>query len=53
MLLGLASAVILWPESHGIHDHILLFQISDYPNLEDHLHLIFHDVTILLAFDEQ
>jgi hypothetical protein len=33
-LLGLASAVILKSESRGTHDHILLFQIWDSPNLE-------------------
>jgi hypothetical protein len=30
----LASAVILGPESHGTHDHILLSQIRVSPNLE-------------------
>jgi hypothetical protein len=35
MLLVLASAVILKSESHGTHDHILLSQIPDSPNLED------------------
>jgi hypothetical protein len=35
LLLGLASAVILRSESRGIHDHILLSQIRDSPNLED------------------
>jgi hypothetical protein len=30
----LASAVILRSESHGTHDHILLSQIRDSPNLE-------------------
>jgi hypothetical protein len=34
LLLVLASAVILGPESRGIHDHILLSQIRDLPNLE-------------------
>jgi hypothetical protein len=34
LLLGLASAVILRSESRGIHDHILLSQIRDSPNLE-------------------
>jgi hypothetical protein len=34
MLLVLASAVIHRAESRGIHDHILLFQIRDPPNLE-------------------
>jgi hypothetical protein len=31
---GLASAVILRSESRGAHDHILLSQIRDFPNLE-------------------
>jgi hypothetical protein len=31
---GLASAVILRSESRRAHDHILLFQIRDSPNLE-------------------
>jgi hypothetical protein len=34
LLLVLASAVILGPESCGIRDHILLSQIRDSPNLE-------------------
>jgi hypothetical protein len=34
---GLASAVILGSESRGPHDHILLSQISDSPNLEDQI----------------
>jgi hypothetical protein len=34
VLLGLASAVILRSESRGTHDHILLSQIRDSPNLE-------------------
>jgi hypothetical protein len=34
LLLTLASAVILRSESRGTHDHILLSQIWDYPNLE-------------------
>jgi hypothetical protein len=34
MLLALASAVILRSESRGSHDHILLFQIRDFSNLE-------------------
>jgi hypothetical protein len=29
LLLTLANAVILWSESHGIHGHILLYQIRD------------------------
>jgi hypothetical protein len=33
-MLVLASAVILRSESHGTHDHILLSQIRDSPNLE-------------------
>jgi hypothetical protein len=35
LLLDLASAVILRSESCGTHDHILLSQIRDSPNLED------------------
>jgi hypothetical protein len=34
LLLVLASAVILISESRGTHNHILLFQIRDSPNLE-------------------
>jgi hypothetical protein len=34
LLVVLASAVILASESRGIHDHILLSQIQDSPNLE-------------------
>jgi hypothetical protein len=34
-LLALAKAVILRSESRGTHDHILLSQIRDCPNLED------------------
>jgi hypothetical protein len=34
LLLGIASAVTLGSESHGTHDHILLSQISNWPNLE-------------------
>jgi hypothetical protein len=34
LLLVLASAVILGSESLGIHDHILLSQIRDSPNME-------------------
>jgi hypothetical protein len=34
LLLVLASAIILKSESRGTHDHILLFQIRDFPNLE-------------------
>jgi hypothetical protein len=33
-LLALASAVILGSESRGTHDHILLSQIRDSPNME-------------------
>jgi hypothetical protein len=35
LLLALASAVILGSESSGIHYHILLPQIRDFPNLDD------------------
>jgi hypothetical protein len=34
LLLALASAVIVRPESRGTHDHILLSQIRDSTNLE-------------------
>jgi hypothetical protein len=34
LLLTLASAVILRSESRGTHDHILMSQIRDSPNLE-------------------
>jgi hypothetical protein len=34
LLLVLASAVILSSESRGIHNHILLSQIRESPNLE-------------------
>jgi hypothetical protein len=34
LLLALTSAVILMSESLGTHDHILLSQIRDSPNLE-------------------
>jgi hypothetical protein len=34
LLLVFASAVILGSESRGTRDHILLYQIRDYPNLE-------------------
>jgi hypothetical protein len=34
LLLVLASAVLLRSQSRGTHDHILLFQIRDSPNLE-------------------
>jgi hypothetical protein len=35
LLLVLASAVIFRSEARGAHDHILLSQIRDSPNLED------------------
>jgi hypothetical protein len=35
LLLVLASAVIYGYESGGTQDHILLFQIQDFPNLEE------------------
>jgi hypothetical protein len=35
LLLTLASAIIFGSESHGTHDHILLSEIRDSPNLED------------------
>jgi hypothetical protein len=34
LLLALASAIILGSESRGIHDHILLSQIRNFPNLK-------------------
>jgi hypothetical protein len=34
LLLVLASTVILWSESYRFHDHILLSQTRDSPNLE-------------------
>jgi hypothetical protein len=34
LLLGLASAINLWSEFSGTHDHILLSQIKDSRNLE-------------------
>jgi hypothetical protein len=34
LLLALTRAVILGSESDEAHDHILLFQIRDFPNLE-------------------
>jgi hypothetical protein len=37
LLLGLAGAVILRSKSRGTHDHILLSQIRDSPNLEGHV----------------
>jgi hypothetical protein len=39
LLLVLASAVILRSESRGPHDHILLSQIRDFPNLEGQTHV--------------
>jgi hypothetical protein len=39
LLLLLASAVILRSDSRGTHDHILLSQIRDSPNLEDQVPL--------------
>jgi hypothetical protein len=39
LLLAFASAVILRSESRGTHDHILLSQIRDFPNLEDQVPL--------------
>jgi hypothetical protein len=35
LLLALAIVVILRSDSRGTHDHILLYQIRDAPNLED------------------
>jgi hypothetical protein len=35
LLLALTSAVIFGSGSRGVHDHILLSQIRDSPNLED------------------
>jgi hypothetical protein len=39
LLLVLASAVILGSESRGTHDHILKYQIRDFPNLKGHIPL--------------
>jgi hypothetical protein len=39
LLLVLASTVILRSESRGTHDHILLSQIQDSPNLEGQVHV--------------
>jgi hypothetical protein len=39
LLLAFASAVILGSECRGTHDHILLSQILDFPNLEDQVPL--------------
>jgi hypothetical protein len=41
LLMGLASAVILGSESRGTHDHSLLSQIRDFPNLEGQVPLIY------------
>jgi hypothetical protein len=38
-LLVLASAVILTSETRGYHNHILLSQIRDSPNLEGKVHV--------------
>jgi hypothetical protein len=40
LLLALAIAVILRSDSRGTHDHILLSQIRDSPNLESHVPLV-------------
>jgi hypothetical protein len=37
LLLVLVSAAILVPESCGTHDHILVSQIQEFPNLEGHV----------------
>jgi hypothetical protein len=37
--MGLVSAVILFPESCGAHDHTLVSQIRDSPNLEGQVRL--------------
>jgi hypothetical protein len=34
LLLAFANAVIFGSESRGVRDHILLYQIRDFPNLE-------------------
>jgi hypothetical protein len=36
---GPTNGVILGSESRGTHDHILLFQIRDLPNLESQVHV--------------
>jgi hypothetical protein len=38
---GLASAAILRSESHGTHDHILLYQIRDSLDLEGYAPYLF------------
>jgi hypothetical protein len=39
MLLAISSGVILRSVSSGTHDHILLSQIRDFPNLEGQVHV--------------
>jgi hypothetical protein len=39
LLLAFTTTVIFGSESHGIHDHILLFHIRDSPNLKGHVTL--------------
>jgi hypothetical protein len=52
LLLALANAVILGPESRGTHDHILLSQIRDSPNLKGHVSIYFqHILTIRYDMD--
>jgi hypothetical protein len=41
LLLVLASAVTLWSESRETHDHILLSQIRDSPNLEGQVPVLY------------
>jgi hypothetical protein len=41
LLLVLASAVILGSESRGNHDHILLSEVRDSPNLEGQVPVFF------------
>jgi hypothetical protein len=40
--LGLTSAVILGSESCGTHDHILLSQTRDSPNMEGQVPILYH-----------
>jgi hypothetical protein len=40
LLLVLASTVILWSESRGTHDHILLSRIRDSSNLKDQVTIL-------------
>jgi hypothetical protein len=50
LLLVLASAVTLRSESRGTHDHILLSQIRDSPNMEGQVPLENHVIRFFLDF---